>query len=160
MKKLLSFLLCVAMCFALAACGKNPSADSSVAATPSGSAAESNSTPEAPSSEPDDGDAMTLETYIDSIKDQIDGMTASMEEAGMNLDVLARENSLVYSYQFTEDVGDTSLLKDSLEQSLEELSSSFESILSALKQAVSSAESVVVEYLDKDGNVIVSKEYK
>ncbi len=128
MKKFLTSLLAVAMCFTLAACSN--------------------------SSE------MTLEKYIDSMQDEISEMTESMKEQGMTIEVSARENSLVYSYHFTEDLGDTSLVKASLEQSLEELSSTFEDILSTLKEEVSSAESVIVEYLDMDGNVIVSKEYK
>ncbi len=103
---------------------------------------------------------MTLEKYIDGMQDEINEMTESMKEQGMTIEVSARENSLVYSYHFTEDLDDTSLVKASLEQSLEGLSSTFEDILSTLKEEVSSAESVIVEYLDMDGNVIASKEYK
>ncbi len=107
-----------------------------------------------------DSSEMTLEKYIDGMQDEIDAMTESVKDQGMTIEVSAKENSLVYSYHFTEDLGDTSLVKDSLEQSLDEFSSTFEDILSALKEEVSSAESVIVEYLDMDGNVIVSKEYK
>ena len=40
------------------------------------------------------------------------------------------------------------------------MASVFTSVLSSLKEAVPDAESVIVEYLDQDGNVIVSKEFQ
>lgn len=178
MKKFLAVMICAVMCFVLTACAGNPSTDNSsdaeASTAPSSSVVEPSSTPEEPSSEvsseepssseaeeaPAAGDATTMETFIESIQDQVDGMSESLKESGMNLEVLARGNSLVYLYQFTEDLGDTSLIKDGLEQSLEGVSSTFENVLSLLKTAVSDAESVIVEYLDKDGNVILSKEYK
>ena len=40
------------------------------------------------------------------------------------------------------------------------MSDTFTGILSSMKTVVPSAESVTVEYLDMDGKVILSKEYK
>lgn len=163
MKKILALLLCAAMCLTLAACGEKPSTDDPGAAKPSTSATEPSSTPDMTSAEteaPAAGDGTAMEAFIESIQDQIDGIKDSLESSGMKLDVLARGNSLVYSYQYTMDVGDTSLLKEPLEKAMEGFNSTFESILSALKLTVPDAESVIVEYLDQDGNLILSKEYK
>ena len=67
---------------------------------------------------------------------------------------------MVYIYQYTVDVGDVSAIRDGLEAAMESLSSNFEGILDQLQSAVPEAESVIVEYLDKDGQLIYSKEYK
>ncbi len=162
MKKFLAFLLCAAMCLTLVACGEKPSAKDPDATKPSTSATEPSSTPEVTSAETEApaADGTEMEAFIESIQDQIDSVKDSLESSGMKLEVLARGNSLVYSYQFTIDVGDTSLLKDGLEQGMESAASTFENVLSMLKLAVSDAESVIVEYLDQDGNVIASKEFK
>ena len=101
-----------------------------------------------------------VEDFIANSQEEIDQMTADMEGSGMELKVVARGNSLAFIYQFQIDLGDTSLLKDALEESLESMSDLFNTMLSSLKQSVSNAESIIVEYLDMDGNVIVSKEYK
>ena len=53
-----------------------------------------------------------------------------------------------------------SAIRDGLEAAMESLSSNFEGILDQLQSAVPEAESVIVEYLDKDGQLIYSKEYK
>lgn len=101
-----------------------------------------------------------VEDFIANSQEEIDQMTADLEGSGIELKVVARGNSLVFIYQFQIDLGDTSLLKDALEESLESMSDLFNTMLSSLKQSVSNAESIIVEYLDMDGNVIVSKEYK
>lgn len=101
-----------------------------------------------------------VEDFIANSQEEIDQMTADLEGSGMELKVVARGNSLAFIYQFQIDLGDTSLLKDALEESLESMSDLFNTMLSSLKQSVSNAESIIVEYLDMDGNVIVSKEYK
>lgn len=103
---------------------------------------------------------MSMEDYIATIQDQIDELSSGLESSGMGLDVVVRGNSLVYSYQYKIDLGDTSLFKDTLESSLNSMSDVFTSVLSSLRLAVPDAESVIVEYLDKDGNIIVSKEFK
>lgn len=66
----------------------------------------------------------------------------------------------MYSYRYTSDVGDTALLKPMLDEALEPLSSTFESSLEAIQLAVPSAESLIVEYLTQDGELITSKEFK
>lgn len=104
--------------------------------------------------------AGSMDKYISSIQSQIESMKASLESSGMKIELVQRENSLVYRYQFTTDVGDTATVKEYLESEMEKQASTFEAGLKELKQKVSGAESLIVEYVDKDGNVIFSKEYK
>lgn len=147
MKKSVAFLVCLAMCLSLAACqSKAPSGDATATTT------------EAASSQTLAN--MTIQAFIDSMQDKIDAMAASFEDSGLNMKVFARGNSLVYSYQYTTDMGDTSVLKDALESAMDGMSDTFTGILSSMRTAVPSAESVIVEYLDMDGKVILSKEYK
>ena len=101
-----------------------------------------------------------MDAFIASIQGQIDQMAASVESSSMGLDVVARGNSLVYIYQYNIDLGDTSLIKGSLESALDSMSDVFTSVLDSLRLVVPDAESVIVEYLDMEGNIIASKEFK
>ncbi len=104
--------------------------------------------------------AGSMDKYISSIQSQIESMKDTLESSGMKLELVQRENSLVYRYQFTADIGDADAAKQTLESGMEQMASTFEAGLKELKQKVSGAESLIVEYVDKDGNVIFSKEYK
>lgn len=103
---------------------------------------------------------MTLEAYIASIQDSIDQMSAAHGKQRHEDEGVRTGQVPVYSYQYTIDLGDTSLLKSTFEQALASTESTFSSVLSAMKLVVPDAESVTVEYLDKAGKVIVSKEFK
>lgn len=151
---------------ALTACDSSNDDTSSVASSSAASTSEASSG--SASSEADDSseasssssDGMTIQEYVEQNAEQLDSISSSFEGTGINMDILARGNSLVYSCQYTMDIGDTDLIKSTLDSSLDASSSTYESVLSLLKLQVPSAESVIVEYLDMDGNVITSKEYK
>ncbi len=108
------------------------------------------------------GEKPTVESYIKSIQSDIDAMIAANEGSGMEMQVVARGNSLVYSYKYTIEIPaeNMELVKAALEESMAEVDSSFQQILTALKAEISNAESIIVEYLANDGQVIYSKEYK
>ena len=166
MKKILAFALCLVLSFSLLACGneETPNTDNSDTSNVATEALDTTElTEDTQPSESEETAASTnsnMDAFIASIQGQIDQMAGSVESSGMGLDVVARGNSLVYIYQYTIDVGDTSLVKDSLERSLDSMSDTFTSILDSLKLTVPDAESVIVEYLDMNGNVILSKEFK
>lgn len=170
MKKVWTLIACFAACLSLAACGtdSNSSTPGSTVATTTTAKTEAADKTEKTTAATTRGDqgawvpppGMTLEAYIASIQDSIDQMSAATESSGMKMKVFARGKSLVYSYQYTIDLGDTSLLKSTFEQALASTESTFSSVLSAMKLVVPDAESVTVEYLDKAGKVIVSKEFK
>lgn len=104
--------------------------------------------------------AGSMDKYISSIQSQMESMKDTLDSSGMKLELVQRENSLVYRYQFTTDIGDADAAKQTLESGMEQMASTFQAGLKELKEQVSGAESLIVEYVDKDGNVIVSKEYK
>ena len=101
---------------------------------------------------------MSLKEYIDSLQDTIDQMSANA--TGMKLKVYAKGNTLVYSYQYTIDIGDVAVAKKTLEDAMKSMDSYFTSMISLMQEAVPDAKSILIEYLDMNGKVITSKEYK
>lgn len=107
------------------------------------------------------GNKKTVESYLNSIQDEITQMEEQYKDMGMELSVTAKDNSLIYTYKYTIDLGDAAdQVAASLEQAMETLKPTFEAILKSLKSEIPSAESVVVRYLDKDGKELYTKEYK
>lgn len=108
----------------------------------------------------------TLSDYVnsDDFQSQVKELSSSYESQGITLEVTTRDNSLVYKCQYTEDMDAETLklVKESLDTALagSSMTSAFSNILSTVKEAVPETESIIVEYLDKDGNVITSYEYK
>ena len=156
MKKAISIFLVLLLCVSFmmvasfAACG-NTEGTTEVTPTPT---EEVPATPDA--TEP----GLTLEAYIASIQSELDEMIAAMAEQGMNMKVEVRGNSLVYSYQYTEDPADAETMRTALEEATNTQAAMFDSILSELKAAIPSAESIIVEYLSADGTIIYSREFK
>jgi hypothetical protein len=107
-----------------------------------------------------------LETFIDSddFQSQVEEMSSSYESQGLKLSVSARGQSVVYTCQYTSELDEETIasMKKTLDNALSDssMTSAFENILSTVKENVSDTESVIVEYTDKDGNVITSYEYK
>ena len=104
--------------------------------------------------------AFTLEEYVGMMQDAIADLSASLEDSGITVSIEARGSSLVYVYQYTIDVGDADAVKESLEDSMPSLEEMNTGLLADLRQVVPDAESLVYEYLDMDGNVITTIEYK
>ncbi len=97
-----------------------------------------------------------IEDFITQIKDQVE----TSDETG-EMKLVVRGNSLVYSYKYKVDLGDNlDVVKDALESAMENSDSTYTEVLSQLRAVVKEADSVIVEFLSKDGKVIYSKEYK
>ncbi len=146
MKKLLALLLTLVFALSLVACGTPASNDNDDDSTSSASSV-------VDSVNQDIVDLIsTQQSTIDSIKDQYAGtLDFAME---------ARGNSLVYKYSYLSDLGDLSLLKTSLDSSLESGAETFESSLKTMQLAVPGMESLIIEYYDMNGTLITSREYK
>lgn len=107
------------------------------------------------------GNKKTVESYIASIQDEIDSMTDMYKNSGFDLSVTAKDNTMVYTFKYNIDIGaDADTVKATLESGMAAQESTFTTILSTLKKEIPSAESILVEYLDKDGNTLYSKEFK
>lgn len=168
MKKWTVFIMGTALSLLLAGCATpktdngsstlNDAANTSTQTTTSQVTTTSTTTSTATESQA--ADKQSVEAYVASMQDEIEALVGSMAGDGMGLQILARGNSLVYQYQYSMDLGDTDAVKQALEQALDTQDATFESVLDSLKAEVPSAESVIIEYLDKDGNLLFSKEYK
>ena len=134
MKKLTALLLCLVLCLSLAACNSRETASS--------------------------GNTPAIEAFLESSWEQMDQLTDSFEGSGMEMDLSVQDNWLVYTCRYPLDAGDSEIIKSTLASSTEAFSSTYEAILAALKAEVPSTESVIVEYVDKDGNELFSKEFK
>ena len=189
MKKVLAVVLCLAVCFALTACSGNsePSSSTEESLAPSSSAAEPSSAPEAtatpepesepvsepePESEPasessvpvsDDEAEAAIQEYLDSHGSTItDTVADTLDGTGMTLELLARGSALVYSFQYSADIMeqlDSEALGEALESSLDTTASTYESLLPSMKLGIPELESIIVEYLDADGNVLASRQF-
>lgn len=119
------------------------------------------SVPEAPqSSVPAPPVYGSVADYIDKNRAMIEEVKASMQQEGMSTDVYARGNSMVFSFRFTVDIGDTSELEAYFEQYFSQLEPAFISILDEMRLEISSTESNILECLGINENIIASKEFK
>ena len=105
-----------------------------------------------------DGGVKKVQTIVDQAQDQIATMKA---QAGgqMDIEIEARGTSIVYKYTMLMDLGGLDI-KDELEKQLDAQKATFEALVTMLKTQRVTDPSVIVEYLDKDGNMILEKEYK
>lgn len=160
MKRLLAVLSCMAICLSFAACGAKD--DSSDEKSESKASVESSEVTESKdeASSVDAAEGKTIQDYIDENKETFDVLIDNLNGTGQELKISARGNSLVYTYKFNTDIGDVEKFKEGLDQGFESQKEKFVQILNSLKLVVPTTESVIVEYLDKDGNVITSGEFK
>ncbi len=152
MRKFLTAAACIALCISLAACAGGPAKGGSSGQSQQPDASNSSQTETASVSQ-------EIEAYIAAAQKEIDSLASSLKSSGMELKLTARDKSLVYSYQYSS-VGNSDALKTALDEAMKSTEATFKSVLTDLKQSVKSAESVIVEYIDKDGVVITSTEFK
>ena len=102
-----------------------------------------------------------IEQAIADSAEQLDPIKQSVASMGMDLDIFAREGSLVYSYRYTTEYDKDALaaMKTALDDGLANNESTFLLSLSQMRAAVPDIVSLVVEYLAKDGTVITSRAY-
>lgn len=109
------------------------------------------------------GSAVNKPSTNEQIEEWIDDSgranSLSVDDSLYNFKIYARNDSLVYSYQYKTELMDEASTKQFLERSLVNYQATYENLHRYLKQDVKGAKSVIVEYLNKDGKVIASREY-
>ena len=79
----------------------------------------------------------------------------------MEIAIEARgENTLVYVYKYTMDIGDISAAKGALESAMSVQTAVFDGLVQDLKKAGVKDAAIVVEYVNVDGTMIYSAEFK
>ncbi len=149
-KTLISALLCAGICIGMTAC---ESKGETVSASDLNSVS-SQVTEKTPSE---------LETLVqdDAFQDQVKALSQTYESKGMKLEVVAEGDSVVYNCIYTVKVDETKS-KEELAEHLESkaFETSIDSVLRSFKAQVPQTRSVIVRYIDINGNIIASKEYK
>ncbi len=149
-KTLVSALLCASFCLSLAACGINTDDTTAAVSSTTSSQVESKQLTE-------------LEKLVqeDEFQEQVKALSETYEAKGIKLEVVAEGDSVVYKCIYTVSI-DESKDKEELTEHLESKSfeTSIESVLRSFKAQVPQTRSVIVRYIDMNGNVVASKEYK
>ena len=104
----------------------------------------------------------TIEEFVNSdiMQEQIDSITSSLKDSGMNIKITGEGDKLVYTYTYETDTTDIEGLAEMLESGMEDQTSVFEGVAASVKLAVDvESPVVVVRYLDSEGNEIYSREF-
>jgi hypothetical protein len=160
MKRLVSLLLVIVMIVCMSACSSTPKE----APIDAGAPIETESTDAGATDSPDTAapsgnNSATLEQFITEGQPAIDAMNEAMKDV-MQITLSAEGETLVYTYKFTNDVGDLSTVKQSLEGEMENQRSTMETVVKSLKDAGIANPGVVMKYLNNDGSEITSFEFK
>ena len=154
MKKFLAIVCCLALCLSFAACSNSdtkPADDNNSGTNQSEGTGDNQS---------ESNVTADLEKYIESIQSLLDSTAETLKEGGIEMKVYAENNSLVYSYQYSDSSIPGSELKGTLDEGLEAEKDTFTSSLKEIQDAVPGTESIIVKYLDSNGDEITSREFK
>lgn len=105
--------------------------------------------------------AGTLEDYFNdpTVKEAFDALKDAMEGSGMSMDIVIEGNKMTYVYTFEEVAKDASV-EEQLNAGLDEETATFEETAASMEEE-SGVEGVIVgvEYIDCNGETIVSREF-
>lgn len=103
----------------------------------------------------------TIQEYVNdpNFQSQFESMKQSFANSGMDIDIKAEGDSLVYVFQYA-DVEKSDELAAALESELAKQDFTFQSTADSIQLSVSNENvKVIIRYLDKNGDEIYSKEY-
>lgn len=142
------------------------------ASSPASSAAAPQDISSAPTSSAVEGDVSsvaaatdgfeTVEDFINSdiMQEQLNSMKESMASSGMDVDITANGNQLIYTFIYQDTKGvDPETLGSVLGTLTDSMAETFEGIASDLAEAVGADASVVVTYVAEDGSELYSQEF-
>ena len=105
----------------------------------------------------------SIQEMLDSdlMSEQLKSQMASLKDSGMSCELAAGGDALIYNFTIEDANMANAMTKDVLDSQMETLSPTFESIASVLPSMVDGLEkpSVVIRYLNPDGEEITSMEY-
>ena len=148
LRMLLAAALCIMICLGMASCKINDEDDEDS---------------EQVSSQTEENEPSQLELLVQDeiFQEQVKALSETYEAKGMRIEVTAEGDSVVYKIMYTVNI-DESKDKQELVEHLESKSfkTSIESVLHSFQAQVPQTRSVIVRYIDVNGNTIASKEYK
>lgn len=152
MKKLttnfLLFVMILAMTFSMAACGSKESTTNDISQTSQSTSGKS-------------GQYSSVEEYVNSeeVQSQLSSLEKSLEGSGMKIKVTAKDNKMIYNYTY-DNMEKSDELAEQLEEAMQAQDSTFQATADGIKSEVGvDSAIVVIEYVDKNGEMIYTKEY-
>lgn len=103
----------------------------------------------------------SLEDYVNSeeVQSQFSTLQKSLEGSGMNIKISAKDNKMIYTYTY-DNMEKSDELAEKLEAEMQTQDSKFQATADSIKtEAGVDSASVVIEYVDKNGEMIYTKEY-
>lgn len=107
------------------------------------------------------GGTKTVEDYVNSeeAQSQFSTLQKSLEGSGLSMKISAEGNKMIYTYTY-ESIEKSDDLVESLETAVAAQDSTFQATADGIKKEIDAdSVSVVVEYVDCNGEMIYSKEY-
>lgn len=159
-KKFVKVVACatmLAMVLSFSGCGKSDDSK-----TDSDKKTEQGSTSNNKTSDDNSDKAKSIEEYVnsDEVQAALEQIRNTMTDGSMTIDIRAEGNKMVYSYQYAE-LEAVEGMEDTLKQGIQQESATFQETANAIKDEVDVDEAyLVIEYLDKNGTVICSEEFK
>ena len=103
----------------------------------------------------------SMEEYMQEHQTEYKAMAQSMSTNGVTMEFSARDDSLVLSARLDMAVDESVRVAAAtvMEVSLEDSKQDYLSILDAVREAVPSAKSIIVEFYDSEDTLIISKEF-
>lgn len=147
MKRFLKLTLCLVMLVVLAGCdskSKDTDTKTKEEKTPVQETTKKEETKK--------GSSKALEELVESQREKIEGLSNSM----LDVKFFARDNSIVYSYTYknTYPSEQVSAMKEKLESTIKASSSVYTNLLASAKKMAPETKSVIIEYINGDGNLI------
>lgn len=108
-----------------------------------------------------DKEFATVEEYVNSpeVQSEISSLESQMSNDIMNVEVVATEDTMTYSFKYN-DLEKADGMAEQLEQGVEAQKSVFQTTANSLKTLVDVENpKVVIEYLDKNGEMIYTTEF-
>lgn len=103
----------------------------------------------------------SVEDYVNSeeVQSQLSTLEKSLEGSGMNIKISAKDNKMIYTYTY-DNMEKSDELAEQLEAAMQAQDSKFQATADGIKSEVGvDSASVVIEYIDKNGEMIYTKEY-
>lgn len=103
----------------------------------------------------------SVEAYVNSseVQEVLSTMESQMSGSGMSIDITADGDKMVYTYTY-DDIEKADGMAETLESAMDAEASTFQDTANEIKKVVDAKNpSVVIEYVDKNGETIYSREF-
>lgn len=160
-KKISAAILCACLAatltFSMTACGSDetPETTSSAATVVSSEIADNTS------AATDNQGSVQAYLEAEEMQAQLKALKDSLKDSGLDMDVTAEGDTVIYTYTYGTQLTVTDEMKDAMDEALDAQKATFTTLISELKNKTNAANpKVEVRYLNKDGSEILTKTFE